>query len=96
MHCVMVFVDCAAYESAYESRTSCTRTTCCTTRGGRRSFFRDVTSESACIDGVDTLAHVIRFWVREVLGFWIAAYVSACKSAYKSTLTNQERKFGQV
>ena len=34
--------------------------------------------------------------MREVLGFWIAAYVSACKSAYKSTLTNQERKFGQV
>ena len=61
----MIFVVCAAYES----RTFRTRTRCCTTRGGRRSIFRDVNSESVCIDGVDTLAHVIK--VLTVRGFGI-------------------------
>ena len=59
----------AAYQSACESRTSCTRTRCCTTRGGRRLFFWDFNSESACIDGVVTLAYVIK--VLSARGFGI-------------------------
>ena len=40
-HWVIVCVECAAYLSARESRTSCTRTRCCITRGGGRLFCRE-------------------------------------------------------
>ena len=63
----MIFVVCAAYES----RTFRTRTRCCTTRGRRRSIFRDVNSESVCINGVDTLVHVIKVLSARGFGIWI-------------------------
>ena len=87
----MVLLDCVAYLSAYESRTSCTRTRCCTTRGGRRSFFRDVNSESACIDGVDTLAHVIK--VLSASGFGILdSCIHVCVQVSIQVYIDQSRK----
>ena len=71
----MVFVDGAAYESAYESRTSRTRTRCCTTRGGSRSFFRDFNSENVCIDGSVNLLHVIEVLSVRGFGIWDGTFI---------------------
>ena len=71
----MACFDCAAYKSACESRTSCTRTRRCTTSGGVVRFFRDFNSENACIDGSVNLLHVIEVLSAIGFGIWDGTFI---------------------